>query len=301
MKRRLVTIAALLILPALWAAGPGASNVPAPAERAVPRTHSHNDYEHEHPLLDALHHGFVGVEADVYLVGTELRVSHAPARDWAAVPTLQAAYLTPLSDLKTKHHNGGVYADGTPVLLLVDIKTGADATYGRVHEVLAEYEAANPGLFTACTKEADGSYRVKKGAVEVVISGNRPRRAMAEQAVRYAGYDGRVSDVGRGAGGDNSPAFMPLVSDNWNSIFSGADLRWDGTGEMPRPVREKLKRLVADVHAEGKRLRFWNLPKNGPGVWGPLLDAGVDLVNTDDLPGLAAYVRSRAEKTGGLN
>ena len=27
--------------------------------------HAHNDYEHARPLLDALDHGFCGVEADV--------------------------------------------------------------------------------------------------------------------------------------------------------------------------------------------------------------------------------------------
>ena len=296
MKRRLVTVTALFILPGLWAASPDPTKVPAPAERGLPRTHSHNDYEHEHPLFDALHHGFVGVEADIYLVGTELRVSHAPKRDWAAVPTLQVAYLTPLSDLKTKHNNGGIYADGTPLLLLVDIKTDAVATCRRLHDVLAEYEAANPGLFTAYAKAADGAYHVKRGAVEVVVSGNRPRREMALQDVRYAGYDGRVADVGPDVKPDDAPAFVPLISDNWNSVFSGAELRWDGTGEIPAPVQEKLKRLAADVHAEGKRLRFWNLPKGGPGVWGPLLDAGVDLINTDDLPGLAGYVRSRTEQ-----
>src|SRR5688572_16520231 len=84
---------------------------PAPAERARPRTHAHNDYEHRRPLFDALHHGFVSVEADIYLAGTDLRVSHNPVADWSKVPTLQASYLTPLRDLKRRHDNGGIYAD----------------------------------------------------------------------------------------------------------------------------------------------------------------------------------------------
>ena len=276
-------------------AGAPSSPAPAPAGRAVPRTHAHNDYTHEHPLFDALSHGFVGVEADIYLVGTELRVSHSPARDWAAVPTIQAAYLTPLSEMKTKRNNGGIYADGTPVLLLVDIKTEAVATYRRLHEVLADYQAANSGLFTVYTKAAGGAYRVKRGAVEVVISGNRPRQAMAQQDVRYAAYDGRPSDIGADTKADDGPAFVPLISENWNSVFD-AEPRWDGTGDMPAPIRAKLARLVADVHAEGKRLRFWNLPKDAPAVWGPLYDAGVDLINTDDLVGLTGYVRSRLSK-----
>jgi hypothetical protein len=59
--------------------------------------HSHNDYEHPRPLLDALDHGFCGVEADIYLVDGQLLVAHdrdkvKPER------TLQALYLDPLRE-----------------------------------------------------------------------------------------------------------------------------------------------------------------------------------------------------------
>ena len=37
---------------------------------------AHNDYEHTRPLLDALDHGFCGVEADIYLVDGQLLVAH---------------------------------------------------------------------------------------------------------------------------------------------------------------------------------------------------------------------------------
>src|SRR5215212_3935529 len=41
----------------------GATSTPEPAERSIPRTHAHNDYDHTNPLFDALHQGFIGVEA----------------------------------------------------------------------------------------------------------------------------------------------------------------------------------------------------------------------------------------------
>ena len=270
---------------------------PAPADRTRPRTHAHNDYEHPRPLFDALHHGFVSVEADIYLAGADLRVSHNPVADWSKVPTLQASYLTPLRDLKRRHNNGGIYADGTPLLLLVDIKTDAAATYARLHEVLAEYQAATPGLFTTYTA-AGGRYEVKAGAVTVIVSGNRPREAMKRQVTRLAGYDGRRADIGPDSNPDDAPGFVPLISDNWAGIFHGP-LAWDGRGEIPAATKAKLKQLVADVHAEGKLLRFWNLPKDTPAVWGPLYDAGVDLINTDDLAGLSAFVASRAANSAG--
>jgi len=263
----------------------GASGVPAPADKPVPHTHSHNDYEHPHPLFDALHQGFVGVEADVYLVGTELRVSHEKKKDWSAVPTLEDGYLRPLSELKTRRKSGGIYPDGTRLMLLIDIKTDAAPTYARVHDVLASFESASPGLFTVYR---DGA--AKRGAVEVVITGNRPREAMKGQAVRYATYDGRMEDVG----GGEPAGFISLVSDNWTNVFGNRSV-WDGTGNVPPAVREKLKSVVTDVHREGRTVRFWNVPKDGPETWGPLLEAGVDWINTDDLEGLATFVKARGE------
>jgi hypothetical protein len=280
---------ALCRAPSVAAAPPGP---PAPAAKPVPRTHAHNDYVHPHPLFDALHEGFVGVEADVWLVGNDLRVAHDRAPDWSKVPTLQEAYLAPLARIVKERHNGGVYADGTPVMLLIDIKADGPATYRRLHEILAESATRQPGLLTTYTKNASGGWDVKAGAVGVVVSGNRPRDVMREQPTRYAGYDGRKADLGADVKADAGPAFVPLVCDNWTVFFRGATA-WNGAGEAPPATKAELKRLADAVHAEGKRLRIWGLPKDAPNVWGALLDAGVDYVNTDHLADLAAYVRSR--------
>jgi hypothetical protein len=280
-RRPVAVFAALLAL----AAAP--APVPAPAETPVPRTHAHNDYEHPHPLFDALHEGFVGVEADVYLVGAELHVAHDKVKDWSTVPTLEAAYLTPLAELASRRR-GQVYADRTPLLLLVDIKTEAAATYRRLHQVVGEFQAKYPELFSVYSKEPGGGWKVKRGAINVVISGNRPREVMAAQDVRYAGVDGRPADLGTGAAAE----LVPLVSENWDVVFTGA-AKWDGSGEMPAATRAKLQNLVRAAHAEGKQLRFWKLPVDAPAVWGPLYDAGVDLINTDDLAGLARFIKGR--------
>ena len=274
----------------LVALGLGTSPALEPAERGVPHTHAHNDYAHEHPLFDALHEGFVGVEADIYLVGNELRVAHDKVEDWTTVPTLEASYLTPLSDLAKRRKGRGIYADGTRLLLLVDIKTEDEPTYRRLHDVLATYQAANPGLFTVYRKRED-RYSVQRGAVDVVVTGNRPRRFMAHQDLRYAAYDGRLSDLAAGPVGE-PPEFIPLISDNWKNVF-GDKTAWDGTGEMPVAMRAKLSELVGEAHKKNKMVRFWNVPKDTPETWGPLLDAGVDLINTDDLAGLARFMKSR--------
>ena len=289
MKRLVpVTLAAVLVA-CSFAAAP---DVPATAPRGLPRTHSHNDYSRPRPLLDALSHGFTSVEADIFLVGTELRISHDRVKDWAAVPTLQQLYLDPLKRLAAARKNAGIYPDGKPMTLLIDIKTEADPTYQRLHEVLAEYQFAHPGLFTDYARHDDGGYGVTSGAINVIISGNRPRDAMARQALRYAAYDGRRADIGPDVKPDDGPEFVAWISDNWNEVFK--DLPpWDGTGEMPPAMKRRVAEMAAQVHAEGKMLRFWNVPKDSVPAWAALYDAGVDVLNTDDLPGLAAYVKSR--------
>lgn len=59
--------------------------------------HSHSDYLRRRPLLDALEHGMVSVEADVFLVDGELRVGHErnALRPGRGRP-LEALYLDPL-------------------------------------------------------------------------------------------------------------------------------------------------------------------------------------------------------------
>lgn len=244
---------------------------PIPLDQA----HAHNDYEHERPLLDALDHGFGSVEADVWLVDGELLVAH-DAGDVDPERTLQSLYLDPLAQI-VADNDGAVYLgwDGS-LQLLIDIKSDAEDTYLAIDSVLAEHA-------DIMTRFADGD--VETGAVTAVVSGNRPRETMEDQQVRYAGYDGRLSDLGT----DTPPGFMPLVSDNWSSNFS-----WNGDGDMPADQRDRLHDIVAQAHDGGYQVRFWATPDAaGPdreAVWRELVEAGTDYLNTDDLPGLRDFL-----------
>ena len=75
---------------------------------------------------------------------------------------------------------------------------------------------------------------------------------------------------------------MPLISDSWRSHF-----RWLGQGPMPEPERQKLRGIVEQAHAKGRRVRIWATP-DAPAIWRELADAGVDLLNADDLGGAGA-------------
>jgi hypothetical protein len=243
------------------------------------QAHAHNDYEHRRPLLDALDQGFCSVEADVYLVDGALLVAHN-RHDVKPDRTIEALYLDPLL-ARVRAGGGRVYRDGPPFTLLVDIKADGQRAYEALAERLANHYAEMLSVVR------DG--RLQPGAVTVIISGDRAIERIAADKVRYAGIDGRMSDLDS----DMPADLMPLLSDSWGTHF-----RWRGQGEMPAAEKEKLLSFVAKAHAKDRRVRFWAMPSN-PTMWGALADAGVDLINTDDLSGLATFLRERdAAKAG---
>ena len=238
--------------------------------QALPRAHAHNDYEHTRPLLDALSHGFTSVEADVHLVEGKLLVAH-DKEDVDPAKTLAVLYLDPLK--KFAKGKKSIFPTGQTVSLLIDFKTEAQPTYEALRSLLGDYSE----MLTSF--ESGG---IRTNAVTVIISGNRPREILLAEKKRWAAFDGRLADLGK-----NLPlSFMPLVSDNWNSHFT-----WKGEGPIPPAQREKLRSIVAEAHSENRQLRFWATPDNAA-AWTELRAAGVDLINTDNLSGLAAFLRS---------
>ena len=247
--------------------------------RPIAQAHAHNDYEHERPLTDALDAGFTSVEADVWLKRGKLLVAH-DRKDTDPSRTLESLYLDPLTE-RVRANGGSVYRnDDTPLQLLIDIKSKGPRTYRALDRTLRRYRKV-------LTQFAP---RVRERAIEVVISGNRPLGLMRKQHRRYAGYDGRLGDLGS----DMSPSLMPLVSDNWTNHFT-----WNGIGPMPAAEQAKLRSLVRRAHAGGYRLRFWATPDGrGPArttLWSVLADSGIDHLNTDDLSGLSRFLTVRGQ------
>lgn len=267
MQRIWIGVAVLLFAGSVWAEAP----------RVLGNAHAHNDYWHARPLVDALEQGFASVEADVFLVDGKLLVGH-DTTELLPERTLSALYLEPLRK-RVREHDGSVFGDGTTVTLLVDFKSDAEPTYEALAKELANYAEM---LSTV----EDG--RRERGAVEVVVSGNRPIQLMAEQATRQAAIDGRLSELG----GDASVELVPLVSESWRNHF-----QWDGRGEMPAAEREKLRDIAEVVHRGGRRLRFWATPET-EACWEELREARVDLIGTDDLAGLGAFLRGEGSAAG---
>src|SRR4029079_4307567 len=119
------------------------------------------------------------------------------------------------------------------------VKTDAKLTYAALDKVLANYDdilsVSRKGKFT-------------ENAVTAIISGNRDQTAIKSAELRYAGIDGRLSDLGSTASAD----LMPWVSASW-----GAEFRWKGDGPLPEAERNKLHEVVKTIHKEGRLVRFW--------------------------------------------
>jgi hypothetical protein len=247
----------LVLLPTLAGAD---TAIVIPLERA----HSHNDYTRTRPLFEALDLGFCSIEADIYLVDGELLVAH----DLKATRpnlTLRSMYLDPLRE-RVRKNGGRVYPGGPVVTLLIDIKDDGPTTYARLREVLKDYA----DMF----------------AVTAIITGNCPREVMAAEPTRLAAVDGRRADLDS----DASPNLIPWVSMDWDTVF-----KWKGKGDLPAAEATLLHDMVAKAHDKGRRIRFWGLPT--PAVaWPVLYDAGVDLLNADNLAALQKLLLERQAK-----
>lgn len=244
---------------------------------ALRHAHSHNDYEHTRPLLDALASGFTSVEADVHWIDGELRVAHTRS---AALPgrTLRALYLEPLRrQIRTNDHR--VHPRRPEFFLMLDYKTSGDDV-AALHRAVTNELAAFRDILT---EVRDG--RLTPGPVTVVLSGGRPADVVAAERQRWWAVDGQLPDLDKDA-----PAHLvPWISTNWRASFA-----WDGRGTFPPEQREKLRRLVQQAHAQGRRIRFWGGPDHVD-FWRALRADGVDLVNTDRLPELAAFLQGTPE------
>ncbi len=243
-------------------------------------THSHNDYEQDTPLFDALSFNFRSIEADVFPIGDSLFVAHEfsevkPGR------TLRELYLNPLKNIIGRN-NGSVYGDGKEVILFIDIKADGLKTYKLLHKILQNYKAF--------LSVVENGVKTKRSLL-VVVSGERPFKYMQAQTVRYTGFDGRLDNLDSGI----APILMPVVSDNWRNYF-----KWDGTGEMPPAEKEKLMSLSGKAREKGYLLRFWGTPnrseKQRHAIWHELIKAGVGIIGTDNLKDLHSFLEAKTSK-----
>lgn len=237
--------------------------------------HAHNDYVHSKPLFEALENGFTSIEIDVFLHHGELKVAHVPV-GLDDKPTLEELYLAPIA--KVIAQNGGSVYKGysTPVIFMIDFKTGDAETYIRLKEVLAKYER-----YLTVYK---GDSVIRQGAISILISGASPVAQVLQQDSALVTIDGAIHDMNNTA----NARVITRYSDPWERYFS-----WKGNGQIPKRQLEKLKALVAKAHALHKQIRFYHIPDK-PNAWKVLLAAGVDWINTNELGTYKSYLADKA-------
>jgi len=230
----------------------------------LPNAHAHNDYEHQRPLLDALDQGFLSIEADIFLVDGELRVGHNP-EDLKEGRTLEKLYLDPLAE-RVEKGGGTVYGQPGVLTLLVDIKAEGAKVQSELKKRLPKYRKM--------LSERKGS-TVNVRAVQIVLSGARTNDCASGDGFLFK--DGVLADM------SDDTFRTPQISGSYEELLGTL------ASPLPAEAKPKLDGLVTKTHATGKRMRLWGAP-DGPTTWADLKAAKVDLLNTDRLAELRAFL-----------
>ena len=218
--------------------------------------HAHNDYAKPEPFVNAYKHRADFIEADVWLQNGRLVVAHD--KPTAPAPTLDSLYIQPIARLFAEN-DGKVSPDRKYTFgLMIDVKDSYE-------DVLPKLIALLQANVTAFNRSANPL------AVQVIISGNRPRPDTFLDYPLLIQFDGRPSELY----GEETLRRVALVSDNFGSYS-----RWNGTGELSDQDEDKLKRVIKRAHKDGKPIRFWAIPDT-PDAWKKLKKVGVDIINTD--------------------
>ncbi|KAJ5774678.1 hypothetical protein N7457_009574 [Penicillium paradoxum] len=266
--------------------------------------HSHNDYLRHVPLHSALRVGCTSAEADIWSWKNEILVGHS--RYTVFRGTLKSLYLDPLLKMLDAHNapSHGGSTDGSQKMvglfsndpkktftLMIDFKTEDDKIWPLLVDQLDPLR--EKGYLTHFN-----GYNVTYGPITIVASGDAPFHLMLENTTyRDVFYDAPLGNL-------TFPAEMAAKYDNltmdktynpYNSYFASADFR-KTIGSLPlnRLSDVQLSTIRSQVqaaHQLGLKVRYWGTPTSPVGlrnhIWHVLVHEGVDLINVDDLRGVA--------------
>jgi hypothetical protein len=164
--------------------------------------------------------------------------------------------------------------------LFIDLKTSGSETWPYVLKALEPLQQA--GYLSSY----DGK-TFTSGAVTIIGTGNTPLSAVQSAIPRYAFYDAPLGLL--------STTFSNITA-NDSPIASTDFAVWFGDvrSETFNDTQLATLRSQLDIaHAKGIKARYWDQPGWPVGtrnaVWRTLWDEGVDLLNVDDLEGVAGF------------
>ncbi|KAK3707349.1 hypothetical protein LTR37_012193 [Vermiconidia calcicola] len=253
---------------------------------------SHNDYWRPLPFYSALSVGAVSVEADVWLYNGSLHVGHEESA-LTNDRTFDSLYVQPILSVLERMNpaspfvtegptKNGVYdtSSGQTLYLYVDVKTDGPTTFPHVIRALAPFREA--GYLT--TWNGTG---VTMGPVSVIGTGNTPLDQVQGVSERGYFYDAPLPDLSSSS--SNITSDVSLTA-NWDFADAFGEVR---NQSFNATQMQTLEEQIATAHDKGIMVRYWDLPSWPVGtrnaVWRILWDAGVDLLNVDDLEGAANF------------
>lgn len=233
--------------------------------------HAHNDYEHPHPLDDALAAGFHSVEADVYFADGRFEVRHTVLEPVKG--TLEGLYLKPLQ--QKVDVRGSVLGDGEGFTLWVDFKDNDARLPEALEALLAQYP-----MLTRIDGES-----VATGPVTVALTGDATaKQHFADLAApRHAFRDSNDFRL------DDPPADARW---RYYALNYSGYVPWSGGGTPSAEAERKLSCLMSNAHALGRKVRLFNAP-DVPEAWELFIRHGVDFIGTDQLDELSSFMRQQ--------
>ncbi|CAE7215232.1 hypothetical protein P3342_012838 [Pyrenophora teres f. teres] len=246
--------------------------------------HSHNDYWRHVPLYAALTAGCVSFEADIWLTDdNELLVSH----DWKSTKktrTLRSLYLDPLMNI---FENRNITTASEPVkdtgvfdmdpsastVLLIDFKSDGAATWPVLLSQLEPFRKKKWLTYY------DGE-TLHQGPLTIVGTGNTPfDLVQANSTNRYVFFDAPLVTISDGKYNTTNSYYAS------SSLKAAVGSLWFKT--LSSSQNDQIKAQVKAAQDKGLNSRYWDTPGWPIGrrdeVWKKLIDAGVGMLNVDDL------------------
>jgi alkaline phosphatase len=223
---------------------------------------AHNDYVHSDPFHGSYKLKVGYIEADIFLQDNQLMVAHT-LKEMDKNKTLENLYLMPLEQ-EIKKNKGFAYADEQQTLMLmIDLKTEGKSTLTELVSQLKKHP-----VLTSCK------------TLEIVISGNVPDPNTWIEYPEFIHFDGRPAINYT----DDQLKRISMISNSF-----AAYSKWKGTETMSEADRNKITQLINEIHSKGKKIRFWATPDNQQS-WPVLMELQMDMLVTDDVKGLLAFI-----------
>lgn len=289
--------------------------------------HSHNDYWRPRPLYSALAAGCMSVEADVFLNKdkTDLLVGHR-ASALSQDRTLQTLYLNPIKQILDAQNPGntsvnsttsdglnGVYGASpeTSLTLLIDVKGNATEIWPLVDKQLQPLRERGY-LSTLQYNSSDPTTKpvFKQGPLTIVGTGNLAKSNVTgvgcdalsqyqdtfHDAPLLALTDASKSGTLEGCGVE-SLLQLPLAKYRWASATFVTAVG-SVVASLSSGQQDRIRATLQAAEAKNLTSRYWNLPawpiSRRDYVWSALVDAGVGLLNADDIESATRLEWNRA-------